>query len=161
MSYERVADYVEGQVKMACGICGFPYMFPSELILCDDKLLRCKRTCMEETRLSRDRKIAASRKRKEMSPPPLGTKESFGAGYATTQPCTGGSVVNDAGGGYITIPLLFFTDAYVGQTITLANTLDAANDLAHTIIGVVNMHTVRVASPCADQALDATMTASL
>ena len=77
MSYERSPDYHEGQTKMACGICGFPYLFPSELTLCDDKIIRCKRTCMEETRLARDRKIAASRDRREVPPPPFGTKPNW------------------------------------------------------------------------------------
>lgn len=160
MSYERSPEYHDGQVKMACSVCGFPYVFPSELVRCDDKLLRCKRTCMEETALSRDRKIAASHHRREIQPPPFGAGLSYGQGVQTTVNCAGGLVVNDAGGGYITIPLLFFTDAYVGQAITLADTMDSANDRTHIIIAVIDMHTVRVASPCADQGLDATMTAT-
>jgi hypothetical protein len=69
MSYQWAHRFEDGQVRMPCSKCGVPYRFPSELERLDDGYFYCLRRCKEETILARDRKIAESRKRREMPPP--------------------------------------------------------------------------------------------
>lgn len=47
MSYQRPTTFVEGETLIACGCCGFPYLFPSELVYTDERTFRCKRTCVD------------------------------------------------------------------------------------------------------------------
>lgn len=169
MSYERTPDYHEGQTIMACGICGMSYLFPTELTMCDDRIIRCKRTCMEETALSRDRKIANSHVRRDINPPPFGIPTSYGRGIATSFACTGGSVVGGSGAGVgfgpnhgtVTVPLLDFALSMVGRSLRLTGTSDIDNEGPHVIIAVPSIHKVAVANAMADQALTAAMTASV
>ena len=78
MAYKRTPRYEPGQALMACSVCGFTYLFPSELRYCDDRLFRCTRTCLEETRLAEERKRTASHRRQDNDNPPLiGVKPSW------------------------------------------------------------------------------------
>lgn len=79
MSYSRPVRYEEGQTLIACSICGFPYLFPSEMRYRDDRTFRCLRTCNDaETKLANDRKQTASMKRRDQVMPPLtGPKPSW------------------------------------------------------------------------------------
>lgn len=69
MAYEWNQDFEDGQTRAACSKCGVPYRWPSELVKLDDGFFYCKRRCLEQTVLSRDKLIAQSRKRREMPPP--------------------------------------------------------------------------------------------
>ena len=71
MSYARSVRFEGGETLIACSICGFPYLFPSEMSYCDDKLFRCHRTCNEETRTSNLRQQVESQRRKDQIAPPL------------------------------------------------------------------------------------------
>lgn len=71
MAYARAIRFEPGETLIACSICGFPYLFPSELTYCDDQLFRCKRTCIEETLKSNQRQQVESQRRKDQLIPPL------------------------------------------------------------------------------------------
>lgn len=79
MSYRRRSRYAEGETLIACSICGFPYLFPSELTYADDKLFYCNRTCwLGKTKAQDERERAASKGRKDDDNPPLrGPKPSW------------------------------------------------------------------------------------
>lgn len=47
MSYKRPVVFVEGETLIACSCCGFPYLFPSEMVYTDERTFRCKRTCLD------------------------------------------------------------------------------------------------------------------
>lgn len=65
MSYARPVRFVGGETLIACSICGFPYLFPSEMTYTDERTFRCNRTCLDdETILSHDRRRAGYAKRR-------------------------------------------------------------------------------------------------
>lgn len=80
-SYEYTMEYIPGTFRASCSICGMSYHYNGDgddgLVRCDDGLYRCKRTCMEETPLARDRKIAMFRQRREVPPPRVGLRPPF------------------------------------------------------------------------------------
>lgn len=55
-----VHEYVPGQVRASCSICGCSRRFPDNLTYCVDKLFRCER-CMETTAMELDQRIQAYR----------------------------------------------------------------------------------------------------
>lgn len=55
-----VHEYVPGQVRASCSVCGCSRRFPDNLTYCIDKLFRCER-CMEITALERDMQIQSYR----------------------------------------------------------------------------------------------------
>ena len=81
MSYKRAIRFEGGETLIACSICGFPYLFPSELSYCDDRLFRCKRTCMEQTKRANDRQQVQSQKRRDNEAPLVG---GAGPGWRTS-----------------------------------------------------------------------------
>lgn len=79
MAYKRTPHYEMGQSLMACSICGFPYLFPNELVYADDKLFYCTRTCwLGKTVLTDTRERTYSNRRRDNDNPPiLGIKPSW------------------------------------------------------------------------------------
>lgn len=78
--YRRPVTFVEGETLIACAVCGFPYLFPSELAYTDERTFRCKRTCLDdETKLTHDKRRAAWAQRKpdQVTPPLNGTTPSW------------------------------------------------------------------------------------
>ena len=72
MAYRRPIKFAEGETLMACSLCGFSYLYPSELRYCDDKLFRCNRTCWDgETPKSWEERSQAARRRVDNDTPPL------------------------------------------------------------------------------------------
>jgi hypothetical protein len=59
-----VHEFVPGNTRAACSICGCSRRFPDNLTYCVDKLFRCEK-CMEITAMERDQQIAAYRARAE------------------------------------------------------------------------------------------------
>lgn len=59
-----VHEFVPGNTRAACSICGCSRRFPENLTYCVDKLFRCEK-CMEITAMERDQQIAAYRSRAE------------------------------------------------------------------------------------------------
>ncbi len=58
--YRRAVAFTEGETLFACSVCGFPYLFPSELTYTAERTFRCKRTCLDnETKLESDQRHAA------------------------------------------------------------------------------------------------------
>lgn len=55
-----VHEYVPGQVRASCSVCGCSRRFPDNLTYCIDKLFRCER-CIEITALERDMQIQSYR----------------------------------------------------------------------------------------------------
>lgn len=55
-----VHEYVPGQVRASCSVCGCSRRFPDNLTYCVDKLFRCER-CMETTALELDQRIQSYR----------------------------------------------------------------------------------------------------
>ncbi len=55
-----VHEYVPGQVRASCSICGCSRRFPDNLTYCIDKLFRCER-CMETTAMELDMQIRSYR----------------------------------------------------------------------------------------------------
>jgi hypothetical protein len=73
MSYRRPIRFAEGEILRACDVCGFPYLYPSELERGSDRLLYCTRTCwMGKTALDQQRESAAFKPSKEQPPPGFG-----------------------------------------------------------------------------------------
>ena len=55
--YRRPVAFTGGETLIACSVCGFPYLFPSELAYTDEKTFRCRRTCLDdETKLTHERR---------------------------------------------------------------------------------------------------------
>lgn len=80
MSYKRPMRWEPGQTLIACDICGFPYLFPSEMVRADDKRLYCLRTCwLGKTALgdARERAAAARLRREQEYPRVTGTTPSW------------------------------------------------------------------------------------
>jgi len=71
VAYARAIRFEPGETLIACSICGFPYLFPSEMTYGDDQLFRCHRTCIEATRKSDLQEQVASQRRKDQIIPPL------------------------------------------------------------------------------------------
>jgi hypothetical protein len=72
MAYKRTPRYAPGQALMACSICGFPYLFPEELVFADDKLFYCLRTCwLGQTALTDTRERSYSNRRRDNDNPPI------------------------------------------------------------------------------------------
>jgi hypothetical protein len=55
-----VHEFVPGQVRASCSICGCSRRFPDNLTYCVDKLFRCER-CMEKTAMELDMQIQSYR----------------------------------------------------------------------------------------------------
>jgi hypothetical protein len=79
--YRRPVAFKDGETLIACAVCGFAYLYPSELTYTDEHTFRCNRTCLdEETKLTHDRRRAAwaaSRTPDQISPLLPGTKPSY------------------------------------------------------------------------------------
>lgn len=143
MSYEWTQDFVEGNTRMACSICGIPYRFPSELRRSADGLFRCLRTCWETTILERDRKIAKSHGQKEAPPPKFGIQTA----WDTASNPNVGTLVGafaDAMVGILNIPSLFFDDNSVGRTVTIATTPGDPLNGSYKVTRFVGMHVIAV-----------------
>ena len=143
MSYEWVHDFVDGNTRMVCSICGVSYRFPSELRRSADGLFRCLRTCWETTILERDRKIAASHGQREAPPVKFGLPPSWDAAVAVGTGTLVGALA-DAMAGTLTIPSLFFDDNSVGRTITIATTPGDPLNGTYPVTKFVGMHVVAV-----------------
>ena len=117
MSYEWVHDFVDGNTRMVCSICGVPYRFPSEIRRSADGLFRCLRTCDEQTILERDRKIAASHGQREAPPIKFGLPPPQDTAQPNTASLVGGAA--DVMTNTVTVPAMFFDDNSVGRTLTL------------------------------------------
>lgn len=72
-------DFVDGETRMACSICGSSRRFPSEITYCVDKLFRCNDKCMERTTFEIDQDIAASRRRRVEPDTSIGNPASWEA----------------------------------------------------------------------------------
>lgn len=71
MTYQVPQYFEPNAVKGVCSVCGTPVRWPMDVVRGDDGLWRCKRFCgPEETRIGRDRTMAASRRRRELPNPP-------------------------------------------------------------------------------------------
>jgi hypothetical protein len=57
-------EFIPGNTRAACSICGCSRRFPDNLTFCADQLYRCER-CMEVTPLERDQKVQAYRQHSE------------------------------------------------------------------------------------------------
>lgn len=79
--YRRPVTFVEGETLIACSVCGFPYLWPSELAYTDERTFRCYRTCLDdETKLTHERRRAAwaaSHPPDQITPFLTGPKPSF------------------------------------------------------------------------------------
>src|SRR5688572_26144129 len=64
-------DYVDGQTRASCSICGVPRRFPDDLSYCSDKLFRCE-LCMETPTIETDRVLAAFRTQPDEFMRPVG-----------------------------------------------------------------------------------------
>jgi len=154
MSYARRQDFEDGQVLMACSICGVQYLFPDDIRRGSDNLFRCLRTCNEQPIRERDRIIAESHKRREMQPPKFGIAPSWNPVIVDG---SGGFIVGDFsfGHGSINIPALTFSASDVGRSLTLTgSSLAAVNAGSFRIIAILDAHTVEVQQTLADQPLD-------
>lgn len=69
MAYEWLQTFEDGETRAVCSKCGVPYRYPSELVRLNDGFFYCKRRCLEQTVLTRDRIQAQSRRRREQPPP--------------------------------------------------------------------------------------------
>lgn len=65
MGREWRHEFVDGETRMACSICGSSRRFPSEITYCADKLFRCNDKCMERTTFEIDQTISAARRRRD------------------------------------------------------------------------------------------------
>ncbi len=79
MAYRRSIRYAAGETLLACGVCGFTYLYPSELVLGDDRTLRCTRTChRDETEKGHNERRAAWRPPADNeAPAPVGRKPQW------------------------------------------------------------------------------------
>jgi hypothetical protein len=78
--YRRPVTYAEGETIIACSICGFPYLFPSEMTYTDERTFRCNRTCLDnETITAHNRRRSGYATRGPDSTAPLiaGLKPSW------------------------------------------------------------------------------------
>lgn len=65
------SEWVDGQVRATCGICGFPRRFPDELVLGSDNVFRCEK-CNETPVMETDKLLATFRATPEEQPRPIG-----------------------------------------------------------------------------------------
>ena len=79
MAYKRALRFEEGQTLFACSICGFPYLFPMEMVHGDDGLFYCTRTCWKgETVTGHNRRRAGWHPPPDNERPPVfGRKPSW------------------------------------------------------------------------------------
>ena len=78
--YRRPVAFTGGETLIACSVCGFPYLFPSELAYTDERTFRCLRTCLDdETLLTHNRRRAgyAQRHADQINPLLSGPKPSW------------------------------------------------------------------------------------
>lgn len=78
--YRRPVVFAEGETLIACSVCGFPYLFPSELTYTDEHTFRCNRTCLDDetvTTHNRRRSAWANRPPDQITPFLTGPKPSF------------------------------------------------------------------------------------
>lgn len=79
MAYKRQMRWEPGATLVACSICGFPFVFPGELVYADDKQFYCLRKCWKgKTVLADQREQAAAKSALGAEAPPLsGPKPSW------------------------------------------------------------------------------------
>lgn len=78
--YRRPVEFTGGETLIACSVCGFPYLFPSEMAYTDERTFRCRRTCLDDETLlthSRRRENYAHRKPDQINPLISGNKPSW------------------------------------------------------------------------------------
>lgn len=78
--YRRPVAFTGGETLIACSVCGFPYLFPSELAYTDERTFRCRRTCLdEETVLTHNkrRESYSHRQPDQIKPLITGTKPGW------------------------------------------------------------------------------------
>jgi hypothetical protein len=85
MAYEWKVDFEDGQTRAVCSKCGVPYRFPAEIVRLNDGYYYCKRRCLEQTVITRDRIQAQSRKRREQPPPKFIQAPSYADDYEAAE----------------------------------------------------------------------------
>lgn len=65
------SEWVDGQARATCSICGFPRRFPDELVLGSDNVFRCEK-CLETPVMETDKLLAAFRATQEEILKPIG-----------------------------------------------------------------------------------------
>ena len=79
MSYKRPVEFADGETLLACTVCGFPYLYPSQLVLADDRKVYCTRTCWlgETVQGHNARRAGWSPPADNDAPAPVGSKPSW------------------------------------------------------------------------------------
>lgn len=95
MSYEWLSNFEDGETRAVCSKCGAPYRYPSEIVRQNDGLFYCKRRCLEQTVLTRDRIQAQSRKRREAPPPKFVQAPSYAEDFFDAEDAVMSTVVRD------------------------------------------------------------------
>jgi hypothetical protein len=92
--YEWAHEFQDGQTRAVCSKCGVPYRFPDEIVRLNDGFMYCKRRCLEQTVLTRDRIQAQSRKRREMPPPKFVQAPSYADDYLGAEAHVLSAIIN-------------------------------------------------------------------